>query len=84
MENRKIGFIGAGKMGSALMQGIIKAGIVNSENISASDVYEPFLNELKTKLGIQGIDRQCYYCPGIRYPYPCSETPDFGFGACKS
>lgn len=42
MENRKIGFIGAGKMGSALMQGIIKAGIVNSENISASDVYEPF------------------------------------------
>ncbi|MDI9395375.1 MAG: pyrroline-5-carboxylate reductase [Euryarchaeota archaeon] len=53
MINRKIGFIGAGKMGSALMQGIIKAGIVAPENIGASDVYEPFLKELQTKLGIR-------------------------------
>jgi pyrroline-5-carboxylate reductase len=51
-QNRKIGFIGAGKMGSALMQGIIKAGIVKPENLGASDVYEPFLNELKARLGI--------------------------------
>jgi pyrroline-5-carboxylate reductase len=53
MENRKIGFIGAGKMGSALIEGIIKAGILKPENIGASDVYEPFLNELKTKFGIR-------------------------------
>ena len=53
MASRNIGFIGAGKMGSALIQGIIKAGIVESENIGASDVYEPFLNELKTKFGIR-------------------------------
>lgn len=53
MENQNIGFIGAGKMGSALMQGIIKAGIVKPENIGASDVYEPFLEELKAKLGIR-------------------------------
>ncbi|HET8686294.1 MAG TPA: pyrroline-5-carboxylate reductase [Methanosarcina sp.] len=52
VQNRKIGFIGAGKMGSALMQGIMKAGIVKPENLGASDVYEPFLNELKAKLGI--------------------------------
>ncbi|HPS89026.1 MAG TPA: NAD(P)-binding domain-containing protein, partial [Methanosarcina vacuolata] len=51
-QNRKIGFIGAGKMGSALMQGIIKAEIVKPENLGAADVYEPFLNELKAKLGI--------------------------------
>jgi len=51
-QNRKIGFIGAGKMGSALMQGIIKAGIVKPENLGAADVYEPFLNDLKAKLGI--------------------------------
>ena len=38
VQNRKIGFIGAGKMGSALMQGIIKAGIVKPENLGASDV----------------------------------------------
>jgi pyrroline-5-carboxylate reductase len=52
VQNRKIGFIGAGKMGSALMQGIIKAGIVKPENLGASDVYEPFLNELKAKMDI--------------------------------
>ncbi|RXA16807.1 pyrroline-5-carboxylate reductase [Methanosarcina sp. MSH10X1] len=52
VQNRKIGFIGAGKMGSALMQGIIKAEIVKPENLGASDVYEPFLNELNAQLGI--------------------------------
>lgn len=50
---KNIGFIGAGKMGSALMQGIIKAELVKPENIGASDVYEPFLNELKANLGIR-------------------------------
>ena len=49
MENRNIGFIGAGKMGSALIEGIIKAGVAKPENIGASDVYVPFLDELKTK-----------------------------------
>jgi pyrroline-5-carboxylate reductase len=53
MENRNIGFIGAGKMGSALIEGIIKAGVVKPENIGASDVYGPFLDELKTKFGIR-------------------------------
>ena len=38
-------------MGSALMQGIIKAGIVQPENIGASDVYEPFLKELRQSWG---------------------------------
>ena len=52
MENRNIGFIGAGKMGSALIKGIIKAGIVKNENIGASDVYEPFLRDLQAKMGI--------------------------------
>jgi len=52
MENRNIGFIGAGKMGSALIKGIIKAGIVKHENIGASDVYEPFLRDLQAKMGI--------------------------------
>lgn len=52
IQNRKIGFIGAGKMGSALIHGIIKAGIVKPENLGASDIYEPFLNELNSQLGI--------------------------------
>lgn len=53
IQNKKIGFIGAGKMGSALMQGIIKAGIVKPENVGAGDVYEPGLKKLKETLGIR-------------------------------
>ncbi|MCQ1534327.1 pyrroline-5-carboxylate reductase [Methanosarcina sp. KYL-1] len=53
VQNRKIGFIGAGKMGSALMQGIIKAGIVEPGSVGASDVYLPFLEDLKAQLGIR-------------------------------
>lgn len=53
MEDRNIGFIGAGKMGSALIEGIIKAGIVKPENIGASNVHKPLLDELKTKFGIR-------------------------------
>jgi len=53
MVNQNIGFIGAGKMGSALIEGILKAGIVKPENIGASDVYEPFLEGLETKFGIR-------------------------------
>lgn len=52
MESQNIGFIGAGKMGSALIEGILKAGLVKPENIGASDVYVPFLDELKAKFGI--------------------------------
>jgi len=40
-------------MGSALIEGIIKADVVMPENIGASDVYVPFLDELKTKFGIR-------------------------------
>jgi pyrroline-5-carboxylate reductase len=53
VQNKKIGFIGAGKMGSALMQGIIKAGIVDPSSVGASDVYEPGLKALEEKLGIR-------------------------------
>ncbi len=38
MENRKIGFIGTGKMGEALIKGLLYAKLVPPENIFASDV----------------------------------------------
>jgi pyrroline-5-carboxylate reductase len=37
----KIGFIGAGKMATALAQGLIEAGVCSSNQIMASDVEEP-------------------------------------------
>ncbi len=38
MENKKIGFIGTGKMGEALIKGLLYARLVSPENIFASDV----------------------------------------------
>jgi pyrroline-5-carboxylate reductase len=38
MENKKIGFIGTGKMGEALIKGILHAGLVTPGNIYASDM----------------------------------------------
>lgn len=38
VENKKIGFIGTGKMGEALIKGILQTQLVPPENIFASDV----------------------------------------------
>src|SRR4030067_3668924 len=38
MANKKIGFIGTGKMGEALIKGILHAGLVPPGNIYASDM----------------------------------------------
>lgn len=38
LNNKKIGFIGAGTMAKAIMDGIISSGLVPKENIIASDV----------------------------------------------
>ncbi len=51
ITNRKIGFIGTGKMGQSLIKGLLNAGISN-QNIYASDVYEPGLMALKDETGI--------------------------------
>lgn len=52
LTNKKIGFIGAGKMGEALIRGIINAEAVDSSNIYASDLYKAGLDRLHSELGI--------------------------------
>ena len=52
LTNKRIGFIGAGKMGEALIRGIINAKAVDNNDIYASDVYEAGLNRLHDELGI--------------------------------
>lgn len=50
--DRKIGFIGAGNMGKALISGIIKSGFTEKENIIASAKSEKTLRELAENYGI--------------------------------
>ena len=49
--NSKIGFLGAGKMASALAKGFVASKIVSAKQIIASDVMEPARAE-KTDLRI--------------------------------
>ena len=48
-----IGFIGAGNMGQAILGGIVKDGLVASENIIMSDLYEPSLEKAKGNYNIE-------------------------------
>ncbi|MDO9518135.1 MAG: pyrroline-5-carboxylate reductase [Methanosarcinaceae archaeon] len=52
LTNKRVGFIGAGKMGEALIRGVINARAVDGSNIYASDVYEAGLKRLHDELGI--------------------------------
>ena len=48
----KLGFIGAGNMASAIMGGIVGAGIVNKEDIIASDAFQGALDKVQKYLGV--------------------------------
>ncbi|GIM28954.1 pyrroline-5-carboxylate reductase [Clostridium polyendosporum] len=50
--NKVLGFIGCGNMGSAMVGGIIKSGIISAENIIVSDIVEQSIKGLKDKFGI--------------------------------
>lgn len=48
----KIGFIGCGNMGSAMVGGMIKSKVVNKEDVTVSSKTEETLNSLKHKFGV--------------------------------
>lgn len=50
--NKKIGFIGCGNMGSAMVLGILKSGIVDKENIIASCSRKESAKRIENQLGI--------------------------------
>ena len=52
MIGEKVGFIGAGNMGEALMRGIIKANLLSPQDVYASDTREARLKELQKNYGI--------------------------------
>jgi pyrroline-5-carboxylate reductase len=59
MANKKIGFIGTGKMGEALIKGIIHAKLVPSGNIYASDMDLAKLQILEKELKINICNGNC-------------------------
>lgn len=52
IKGKKIGFLGAGNMGEALIRGLLKTGIVPPDSIAASDVRRDRLAELGKLYGI--------------------------------
>lgn len=50
--NKKLGFIGCGNMAKAMMGGIINSGLVKAEEVIASDMYVPGLENAKETLKI--------------------------------
>lgn len=50
--NKNIGFIGSGNMAKAMIGGIIKSGLVKSENIITSDLNENTLKSIKSEFNI--------------------------------
>lgn len=50
----KIGFIGMGNMGQAMLKGMLKAGLTAREDIFVYDVYAPIVEEMQNLYGITG------------------------------
>ena len=53
MLKERIGVIGAGKIGSAIVRGVIRAGLVTSDQVMASDVSDALRQSIATELGIK-------------------------------
>ncbi len=51
--NQRLGILGAGKMGSALMRGFTEAGLLAPGQIIASDIDQAALGRLRKELGIK-------------------------------
>lgn len=51
--NKKIGFIGCGQMGQAIIQGMIDAGVVPAENIAATAVSDETIDFVSDEYGIK-------------------------------
>ncbi len=54
IKDRRVGFIGAGNMGEALIKGLVVSNLVPAKSIAATDVRADRLEELAKKYGIRG------------------------------
>jgi pyrroline-5-carboxylate reductase len=59
LNSEKLGFIGVGNMGEALLRGIIGSGLMSPADILASDVDLEKLGVLSRELGIAAVESNC-------------------------
>ena len=55
-DGKKIGFIGAGNMGSVLIRGLIQSGDVNKADIFVSDANKNRLTEITDACGVEAVE----------------------------
>lgn len=55
----KLGFIGCGNMGSAILNGILKCRMVTPQEIMVSDKNERAVRQAQQEKGVQGTDDNC-------------------------
>ena len=53
LKNKKLAVIGVGKLGEALISGLLKKGDLKTEDISGSVAHETSINRVKERLGIE-------------------------------
>ena len=54
IKDKKVGFLGAGNMGEALIKGLLQTGLVPAASIAATDVRADRLQQLVKQYGIRG------------------------------
>ena len=62
MLKQKIGVVGAGKIGSAIVRGVIGAGLVTKDQVMASDVSDALRESITGELGIKATPDNGVVC----------------------
>jgi pyrroline-5-carboxylate reductase len=76
----KLGFIGAGNMGGAIIRGVLKANVLQNTDILVSDIHEAALERLQAECGVgvttqnSDVARHCDVVILAVKPYICKDV----------
>ena len=55
IKDKKVGFLGAGNMGEAIIKGLLQTGLVPASSLAATDVRADRLQQLADRYGIRAV-----------------------------